>query len=281
MARPTTLAGCELVDRIATGAASVIYRARDRRNGDLVAVKHLTVKEKADRKYLRHARNEYRVLRALEGPEGRPPDGIVRVIRRTQRGFLRRRKEHVLVMEYIDGPDLRRERRYPLGQMVDILTQVAAALSAIHNRGYVHGDLKPENVVVNHEGAATLVDFGFACKIGARLGSIRGTREYIAPEQVERGIMTEQTDLYNLGATMYFLLTGRHVPAIIAPQENGAHFIPYRKAKAPPPREMRPEIPAPLDDVVMRCLRKDPFARPSCAEEVLSILLGVRKRFIE
>jgi len=279
--RPTILAGCELLDRIATGAASVIYRARDRKSGAIVAVKHLVVREKADRKYLRHARNEYRVLKALEGPDGRPPDGIVRALRRAQRGFLRRRKEHILVMEYLDGPDLRRERRYPLGQMVDILTQVASAVSAIHTRGYVHGDLKPENIIVNHDGVATLVDFGFACKIGARLSTVRGTREYIAPEQVERGIMTVQTDLYNLGATMYFLLTGRHVPAIIAPHENGAHFIAHHRARAQPPKEIRPEIPAALDDVVMRCLERDPLARPSCMEEVLSILLGLRKMFTE
>lgn len=282
MAPPSVLAGCELLERIASGARSLIYRAREISTGKIVAVKYLAITEKEDHKYLRHIGNEYKVLRAIqEGPDRTPPKGIVKAHRFVRTGFARSRKERVLVMQYVDGLDLRRENRYPLGQMVDIFTQVANGLSSLHRRTYIHGDIKPENIVVSHDGYATMVDFGFSCRTGTIATSIRGTRDYLAPEQLNKGLLSEKTDLYNFGATMYFLLTGRHIPAMIPALGDNSHFIVQCKAKPAPLRSLREAIPAELDEIVTRCIEKEPIARPSCVEEVLTTLSEVQSKFAD
>lgn len=281
MAPPSVLAGCDLLERIASGARSLIYRARETSTGNIVALKYLAVDKPEDRKYLRHIHNEYKVLRALqEGPDRSPPRGIVKAYRFVRKGLMRSRKERVLVMQYVDGLDLRRENRFPLGQIVDLLTQIAQGLVALHKRGYIHGDIKPENIVVSHDGHATIVDFGFSCPTGSTARSIRGTRDYLAPEQLDKGYLSEKTDLYNFGATMYFLLTGRHVPAMIPALGDNSHFIAHRTTRPAPLRSLRQAIPGELDEIVSRCIEREPVARPSCAEEVLAVLSEVRARFI-
>lgn len=274
-----SIRGYELFERIGAGAESVIYRARQLSTGRIVAVKHVAVDTRDGYKYLRHARNEYKVLRRLTNGDA-PPGGVIRVYDLLTSGLLRRRKEHVLVMDYIEGLDLRRERRYPMGQMVDILTQVATSLAAIHVRGFIHGDLKPENIVVTPAGKPTLVDFGFSCRVGAKATSIRGTRDYMAPEQIDMDHLTVRTDLYNFGATMYYLFGGRHVPALIAP-EDAQHFITSRQVQTPPLRALNPSIPPTLDNVILKCVEKEIVARPSCIEEVREVLLDVGRRYFD
>jgi serine/threonine-protein kinase len=271
--------GYEVLERIGSGAESAIYRARERSSGRIVAVKHVVVEKPENEKYLRHVRNEYKVLRSLENGSGTPPAGIVRVYRLMKLGFLRRRKEHILVLEFVHGPDMRRERRYPLGQMLHILTDVASALAAVHARGLIHGDLKPENIIVGLAGKPTVVDFGFSCKAGSWAESIRGTRDYMAPEQVDRGRLTEKTDIYNFGASMYFLFAARHVPALIAGPDDSAHYIVSRKVDVPPVRTFNPSVPTQLDEMILRCVKKDALERPSCIEEVREVLLDLGKRY--
>jgi serine/threonine-protein kinase len=281
MPSPTYIQGFEVLDRIGTGAESVIYRARELSSGRIVALKHVVVDDRENEKYLRHVRNEYRVLRRLqESANGMPPpEGIVRVYDLIRRGFLRRHKEHLLVMQYIEGRDLKREGRYPTGQMVHIMIGVCNALAALHRRGLIHGDMKPENIVVDHAGKPTVVDFGFSCKAGSHAESIKGTREYMAPEQVDRGRLTEKTDIYNFGASMYFLFAGRHVPAFIPAPGDASRFIGSRSVEAPSLRTFNSSIPEALDEIVLRCVHKDALARPSCIEEVREVLLEVDKRY--
>jgi eukaryotic-like serine/threonine-protein kinase len=276
----TILADCEILERIGSGAASAIYRARERSDGSIVAIKYLVAEDKERQKTLRHVSNEYDILRLLHGDSNHPPVGIVGVHRLVKKGGpFSRKKERILVMDYVDGLDLRRESRFPFGQIIDILTQVAKSLSYLHSRGYIHGDLKPENIMVDHEGKVTIIDFGFACKSGSMAESIRGTRDYMAPEQLNKGHLSEKTDLYNFGATMYFLLTGRHVPAMIPAQNDKALFIAHEDAHVASPRSLKPGIPIGLDAIVMRCIEKAPVARPSCIDEVLKILEETRDKY--
>ena len=268
-------------DGSAPAAERAIYQARELSSGRIVAVKHVVVDEVKNQKYLRHVRNEYEVLRSLQNGTGAPPEGIVRVYRLMKLGFLRRHKEHMLIMEYIQGPDMRKERRYPLGQMLEILTGVVRAVAALHARGLIHGDLKPENIIVGPGGKPTLVDFGFSCKAGTRMESIRGTRDYMAPEQVERDRLTEKTDIYNFGAAMYFLFTGRYVPALIAAPGDRSHFIGPRNPHVTPVRSLNPAVPEELDEMILQCVKKDVLARPSCIEEVGEVLTRVRKGYFD
>lgn len=272
MAAPQ-IEGYELLEPLGTGACTVIYRARDLQENRVVAVKYLCVEEKDDYKYLRHMSNEYDILAKVHAARnGKGPVNIVKAFRLIKPGLLRKRKESCLVLEYLEGQDLRRERRYPTGQMLDILTQMARAIQAIHACGFIHGDLKPENVIVSHEGHATLVDFGFACPSGTLANSIRGTRDYIAPEQVEKGFLTPATDIYNFGATMYFLLTGKHVPAIMPAQNDSAHFIAHVETTVEPPAAINPRIPPRLDKLILRCIERDIKDRPSRMDDVIAVL---------
>ena len=275
-----TIRGYELLERIGAGAESVIYRAKEDDGGRIVAIKHLAVDLPENYKYLRHVCNEYKVLRTLHGGKDGAMPGVVAVHRLMRWGFLRRRKQAALVMQHLEGMDMRRERRYPLGQMVHIITGVAKTLALIHARGYIHGDLKPENIVVDPSGTPTMVDFGFSCPAGSNPGTIRGTRDYMAPEQVDMKPLTERTDVYNLGATMYFLFAGRHVPALIAQPGDETLFISGRgMVETPSLQQFNASIPAPLDTLVLRCVKKDPLERPSCAEEVREGLENVIKRY--
>ena len=280
MPPPTYILGFEILERIGTGAGSAIYRARQLASGRIVALKHVVVDDPENEKYLRHVRNEYQVLRDLqESGNGAPPQGIVRVYDLIRTGFLRRHKEHLLVMQYIEGRDLRREGRYSTGQMVHILVAVCDAVAGLHQHRLIHGDLKPENIIVDPSGKPTLVDFGFSCRTGSRAQSIKGTREYMAPEQVDRGQLTEKTDIYNLGASMYFLFAGRHLPAFIPAPGDTSHFIGPRSIQAPSLRTFNESLPAALDEIVLRCVRKDDLGRPSSIQEVRDVLIEVGKRY--
>ena len=281
MAKRLPIRGYEYLEPIGAGAESVIYRARDVETRRIVAIKDIAVESREGRKYLRHVQNEYRVLKGLQSRSNGSDQGIVKVYRLIRTGFLRRQKRYALVMEYLEGLDLRRERRFSIGQMVDILLQIAEAVGRLHARNIVHGDLKPENVIVNSAGKATLVDFGFSCKAGSLAGSIRGTRDYMAPEQVNMGRITEKTDIYNLGATMYFLLTDRHIPALMPAMGDRSHFIVSQYMGPKPPRDVNPSIPWELSDLVLRCVELETVQRPSSMTEVISVLEDVRSQFTE
>jgi len=277
MAAPTNIRGYELFEPIGSGAESVIYRARHLSSGRIVAIKHVSVETRENQKYLRHMLNEYRILRSLQkGGAESGCNGIVRVHRLIREGFLRRRKQYSLVMQFVEGLNLRKERRYPLGQIVDIMLQVAGVLSWLHSKGFIHGDLKPENIIISPTGHATLVDFGFSCKAGSSATSIRGTRDYMAPEQVNMGRLTEKTDIYNFGATMYFLLTGKFVPALIPAVGDKSHFIAPLNHEPVSPRSLNRSVSPMLDEVILRCVRREVIERPSCIEEVMEVLARVR-----
>ena len=281
MAPQTQIRGYELIGCIGVGAGSIIYKARDLGSGQVVAIKRVSVEGRENQKYLRHAQNEYTMLRTLhKRASDRELKGVVKVCRLMRSGFLRRCKQSVLVMEYVEGLDLRRERRYPIGQIVDIMAQVSEVLSRLHGQGVIHGDLKPENIIISPKGRATLVDFGFSCRDGSMATSIRGTRDYMAPEQVNRGRLTAKTDIYNFGATVYFLLTGRHIPALIPAQGDNSHFIPSDGQNTPAPRSLNPKVPAVLDEIILRCVASEAIERPSYIDEVTEVLAEVRSSFL-
>lgn len=267
------IAQYRIVERIGVGAESSIYRAIDTQDNRVVAIKDVRINERAKTKYLRHIVNEYKVLKSLMSfahhMNGSP--GFVEVYELIREGLLRREKHYSLVIEYVEGKDLRRENRYPMGQIIDIFRQVAETLTSIHSVGYVHGDMKPENIIVRSDGKAKVVDFGFSCRIGTKAESIRGTREYLAPEQYAKGYITEMTDIYNFGATMYHLLTTEHVPALMPGIDDDGNFISGKNLRPRDVRELNPYVPERLGRLVMECCQKDIEKR--CPPERLAATL--------
>ena len=189
------------------------------------------------------------------------------------------------IMPFVEGESLRgrilREGTLTAVNVVSIMRDVARALAYAHERGVVHRDIKPDNVLLSG-GTAVVADFGVAKAFASarestgehatltNVGMSLGTPAYMAPEQVAGDSKLDaRTDLYALGAMAYEALCGRPVFA----RESVAAILRAHLTDAPdPPRTIKPGIPAALEEAVMRCLEKDPAARPQSANELLAIL---------
>ena len=185
------------------------------------------------------------------------------------------RSRPYLVLEYVEGTTLREVERQagklPIPRAVDIATQLAAAMAHAHANGISHRDLKPENVLVTADGRVVVTDFGIALMAGARrltwrwLTSTMGTPDYMAPEQVEGKRGDARTDVYALGVLLFEMLAGR------VPWEGDnplAVMAQHVNAPLPSLRELDRHIPAPLEAIVAKCLRKNPDERYADASEL-------------
>lgn len=177
-----------------------------------------------------------------------------------------------LVMEYVEGRTLKDlvDRRGPLDSKdcIHFLRQVGAALKHAGDAGIIHRDIKPENILVTRQGTAKVADFGLARVLDrndstlhmTQDGSAMGTPLYMSPEQVEGKRLDARSDLYSLGVTAFFMLTGR-------PPFKGATAmeVAVKQVREEPESLaiMRPDVSVMLCDLVHRLLRKDPAARPS------------------
>ncbi len=253
--------------RLGQGGMAVVYLARSP-EGLQVAVKWLT---EATPRLLTRFEREARLLQSVNHP------GVV--------GYHGRGEwegRPYLVMEYLQGPDLRlyseRLRRLPPSERHQRVREIAVALcetlAQLHRQGLIHRDLKPANVIVDTTGRVVLTDFGIACEEGSEVtaaGILIGTAAYAAPEQLSGSNIDARVDQYGLGGTLYFLLTGQRpfektdVAALVR-----AHL----ESDPRPPSELDPTIPADLDAFVVRLLSRDPTARYRSVREAREALVG-------
>ncbi|HKD76040.1 MAG TPA: Stk1 family PASTA domain-containing Ser/Thr kinase, partial [Ktedonobacterales bacterium] len=248
----------ELLEPIGRGGMATIYRARDQRMGRLVAVKILREMYSSDPKFVLRFQREARAVSALAHPN------IVQVF-----DYGKSEDQYYIVMELIEGIDLRKYLRangiLDLRRAVVIAHDVALALGAAHRRGIVHRDVKPQNILVNDEALVKLTDFGIATFYrdvnSERLtttGMTLGTVQYYAPEQAQGEVVQPAADVYALGVVLYEMLVG-HPPF----DGDTPVAIAVRHIQEPPVRPSRynPNIPPPLERVILRCLEKDPRDR--------------------
>ena len=182
-----------------------------------------------------------------------------------------------IVMELVDGPTLRHlidERGgLPVSAVINIGKQVADALDAAHNAGLVHRDVKPANVLVPPTGPVKVTDFGIAKAAGGddltRTGTVMGTARYLSPEQVNGRPTDARTDVYALGLLLYESLLG-HPP--FGGDTDIATAMARLTTTAPAVRAERPEVSSALDDVIHRCMARQPAARFASAAEVSDAL---------
>jgi serine/threonine-protein kinase len=130
--------------------------------------------------------------------------------------------------------------------------------------------MKPNNILINKNGAIKIIDLGQSCPIGTTKSRIQGTPDYIAPEQVKRRTLGPRTDVFNLGATMYWALTGKNVPTLIP--KKIATVGRYESQKCYAPHELKPQIPVGVSKLVMDCVKQDPTERPGNMMDVISRL---------
>ncbi|HZO96529.1 MAG TPA: protein kinase [Gaiellaceae bacterium] len=246
----------ELEELVGSGGMSSVYRARDRLLERTVALKVLHRRLAAEADYVERFRREARMVAGLLH------QNIVTVIDRGEDDGL-----PFIVFEYVAGESLKqlvqREGPLPLDRAVELGIQVARGLAFAHEHGYVHRDVKPQNVLLNGDGEAKVTDFGIARPLDVergmtQTGAVLGTSDYIAPEQAQGRRVGEHTDVYSLGVVLYELLTGA-VPF------TGDNFVAVamKHINEPAPRvsERRPDAPARLDAAVARALEKRPEDR--------------------
>jgi eukaryotic-like serine/threonine-protein kinase len=259
----------ELATLIGQGGMGQVWTAYDQRLDRRVAVKLMrpdrmaaavTEAEDLRRRFVR----ECRVTAQVDHP------GLVTVHDAGSDG-----SELYLVMQYVEGSDLAdhlaEHDPYPWQWAVAVAAQLCAVLAAVHSVPIVHRDLKPRNVIVKPDGTVTVLDLGVASVVDAdttrltHTGSPIGSPAYMAPEQAMGGAVGPYTDLYALGVVLYELLSGdTPFPGTTALGVLHRHLY-----EAPQPlRLLRPEIPEPLEALVLRLLAKDPQDRPDGAQEV-------------
>lgn len=272
--------GYRVMAEIGRGAASIIYLAQDIKTKQVWALKHVQKSTPKDQRFLDQAEAEYRIAQELDHP------GVRKIPRLIKKGSLLRVNELYLVMELIDGQSLEVHPPRTFEEAVNIFKQTARALAHMHERGYVHADMKPNNIVISSEGEAKIIDLGQSCKIGTIKERIQGTPDYIAPEQVHRREITPKTDIYNLGATMYWTLTRQHIPTALAKGDSLVGSLDDNLIEKPKPAiELNPRIHPKLDELIMQCVEVDPARRPESMiwvadrlELILGILLSLADR---
>ena len=269
---PSSLLGSQLASRyeiralIGRGGMGEVYEAVDHQLDRTVAVKVLRPELAADRRFLTRFRREARTAARLSHP------GIVGVHDIGEddgRAFI--------VMEFVPGRTLgamvHDEGGVDAARAARIGAAVADALAHAHDRGVVHRDIAPGNIMLTPAGTVKVLDFGIAraARGSTRSGSpsAHGTAAYVAPEQARGEASDQRADVYALGAVLYELLAGR--PPFTA--DTTVELVERAHTHAPAPiRSLRPDVPVALDLVIARCLAKDPAERYVRAEELARAL---------
>lgn len=260
------IGGFTIIKRLGNGARSTIYSATDDLDDTLVALKRVIIEKPEDTRYLEQTEMEYKVATQIDHPYVRKCYKIKKI------RHLFKTKELLMSMELFEGKTLEECPTLSLGDVLLIFRMVASGLNAMHQHGYVHCDMKPNNILINKAGAIKIIDFGQSCKIGTTKQRIQGTPDYIAPEQVRRKPLGPKTDIFNLGATMYWALTGKNVPTLIPAATNGLGRVDQKPKECPSPHSLKRQIPIKISKIVMKCVQEDPAKRPSTMMEVISCL---------
>jgi hypothetical protein len=267
-----TVTRYQVVKELGSGAMGRVSLALDTNTGDLVALKRLH--EMVALQGGARLRREAKALERISDPN------VVKVL-----GYGEDEGVPYLVMEYVRGTDLTQfvADKPSIDRIVQVFIGIANALSAVHGQGVIHRDLKPDNIRVTLDGEAKLMDFGLAKSLEGtvaltRAGAVVGTVLFMAPEQCRGAQLDYRADLYALGAVLFWALTGR-APFV----GDGLAQVIMQHIQAPPPKpsSINPNIPAPLEDIVLRLLEKNPADRPGSAQAVRDLLIGLSNQTME
>jgi len=289
-ARPKRLGNYELLEELGQGGMGVVYKARQVLLNQIVALKVLPKRFLDDRQAVSRFRREMQSIGALEHPN------IVRAYNAGEE-----EGTHFLVMEFVDGATLQgvvaKSGVLSIGAACEAVRQAALGLQYVHEHGLVHRDIKPANLMLTSSGAVKILDLGLARLSAGEMteqltqtGVTMGTVDYMAPEQWEDSSAVDiRSDLYSLGCTLFYLLTGK------PPYCDAAYDTPRKKlmahAVAPIPSlaALREDCPEELDELFGRVLAKEPegrFASPgeladavgplADAEELSAVSRGTR-----
>ena len=248
---PKEIDGYPILSLIGEGAFSKIYAAKDPKTRQLLALKHVIINDpKKDERWVEQMESETRIANALDHPVLRKVLHFKR-----QRRWLKSLGA-VMLMEFVDGRTLD-VIKPDVPETIRIFIHLAQGLQHMQQQGFVHCDMKPINVLVTSNGNVKIIDLGQACEIGTTKKRIQGTPGYMAPEQAHRREITPATDVYNLGATMYWVLCNRVIPTALPPrgQTNGltTGAVEERYLKPPVPAD---EINSHVPNIVAKTIQE-------------------------
>jgi beta-lactam-binding protein with PASTA domain len=260
--RGTIFAGRYRLERkLGGGGMADVWLAEDQELGRKVAIKILHDRYANDTQFVERFRREATHAAGLSHPN------VVSIFDRGEA-----EGSYYIVMEYVEGRTLKElivtRGPCPVPVAISYVRQVLAALRYAHRNGIVHRDIKPHNVLVDHEGRVKVADFGIARAGSSQMteaGSIIGTAQYLSPEQARGAPVDESSDLYSTGIVLFELLTGKVPFTGETPVEIAMKHL---SQVPPPPSELRPEVPHDLDLVVLRSLAKEPADRYRSAKEM-------------
>jgi serine/threonine protein kinase len=257
----------DLLDRLGSGGMGIVYKARDRETGEVLALKILKSTLTDDATLMERFRNELRLARRITH------HNVCRIY-----DFNRLEDSAFISMEFVDGNSLRELLNHPdrleVPQVLHIARQICAGLGEAHIQGIVHRDLKPENVMLDRFGGVKLMDFGIARSLDTRstaTGSFLGTPAYMAPEQAEGKPVDRRSDIYALGLVLYEMFTGQ---AAFSGDTPLAVALKQIRDTPPSPRNLQPGLPVQVEYVILKCLCKDPAKRFQGVEEVEAALVA-------
>jgi eukaryotic-like serine/threonine-protein kinase len=256
----------DVLERLGEGARSTIYLVQDPNTKQVYALKHVLREAQKDIRFIEQMEIEYEISRQFTHPNLRRTYDL-----KVSKSLMRKVNEAFMLMEYVDGRPL--DVKLP-AEMIDILEafiQAAQGLKAMHTMGYAHCDIKPNNILRSEAGKVKVIDFGQSCKIGTIKERIQGTPDYIAPEQVNRRPVTVQTDVFNLGATLYWALTGRHIPTLYTVSKKGENSI-LSDALISTPQDLNSKVPTAISNLIIECISTKPQKRPADMDQVVTRL---------
>ncbi len=259
----------ELLEKIGSGGMAIVYKARCRLLNRFVAIKMLRAEFNEDAEFLKRFETEAQAAASLSHPN------IVSVY---DVGI--HNKLHYIVMEYVEGTTLKEyllnNGPLPIEKIVDFSGQISSALEHAHAKKIIHHDIKPHNIIITEQGLLKVTDFGLARAVSASTtiaaaGAI-GSVHYASPEQARGGFTDEKSDIYSLGVTMYEMTTGRvpfdgETPVSVA--------IKHLQKDPTPPSAIVPDVPASLENIILKAMEKEPLKRYQSAIEVTAALRGV------
>jgi serine/threonine protein kinase/DNA-binding NarL/FixJ family response regulator len=261
-----------LIELIGSGGMAEVYLAHDRELDRDVAFKVLRNQYADDEQFVERFKREARNAALLSHPNivaihdrGKTEDGA-----------------YYIVMEYVPGDNLKerilRDGPLPAPAAIAIALQVAQALRAAHERGVIHRDVKPQNILLTESGDAKVVDFGLARAVSAvtmtQEGAILGTAHYLSPEQGLGQPASPQSDLYSLGVVLYEMLTGELPHNAETPV---GIVMGHISGQLRPPKEVNPDVPESINAVTVRLLARDPKDRYQDAAELIDDLERVQR----
>ncbi len=271
----------DVLEQIAAGGMSIVWKGYDRLLGKHVAIKQIALELQQSGDAMDVFRDRFRKEAAIQRRISVDQKHLVRI-----HDFIDDERGLFIVMEYVDGPSLEQmlqqmSEPMPPRQALGIIGATARALKAIHDQGVVHRDLKPSNILLPRDGGLKVCDFGLATLLADQDAMSMGSVRYLAPEAFGSGPVDARADIYSLGMIAYELLAGRAkfeeaFRLVLRDQRNQAmrwmkwHTNP--RAKAPTLTQLTPTIEQSLSELVERMMAKDPAARINSADEALKAI---------